>query len=179
MKKNRGFFNYPFSLITYRRAFTLIELLVAVAVIAVLYAFSFYLLRPEILKARARDAVRLSDLGKLQSALENYLSDNGVPPDASGLLRLSNLAVNPPASPTQANGDGWIGADLSARLENLPVDPLNTGNYVYRYKRVGQNYELDVKLENYTGLMKNGPDGDGGNSDSWLEKGTDLTILGD
>lgn len=172
------YFNRQLSIVNCR-AFTLVELLVAVAVISALYAFSFYLLRPEILKARARDAVRLSDLAKLQSALENYLADTGLPPDTNGLLRKSNAAINPPASPSAANGDGWLGVDLSSRLESLPVDPLNTGGYVYRYKRVGQNYELDAKLENYTNLMLNGKDGDGGNSDFWLEKGTDLTILGD
>lgn len=161
------------------RAFSLVELMVAVGVIGILYAASLYLLRPEILKARARDAWRLSDLVKLQSVLENYASDTGGPPGVSGLLRLSNLPADPVANPAQADEGGWLGVDLRLRVNKLPVDPLNSGAFVYRYKRVGGNYELDVKLENYTDLMKNGKDGDGGNSDEWLEKGTDLTILGD
>ncbi|MCL5004073.1 MAG: type II secretion system GspH family protein [Patescibacteria group bacterium] len=168
-----------FSTFNFSAAFTLIELLVVIAVIGVLYAISIGVLQPDVQKKRVRDAQRLADLGRLQSVIEAYISDHGVPPDVSGLVRVSNVPVSSGSNPSRSDGSGWLGVDLSSWLDKLPVDPLNAGSYVYRYERVGGNYELDAGLEYYTNLMlDSAPGGDGGNSDNRLEKGTDLTILG-
>jgi prepilin-type N-terminal cleavage/methylation domain-containing protein len=162
------------------RAFTLIEVAIVVGIIGILYAVSLWAIQPDLVKKAARDAVRITDIGRLQSAIENYISDNGVPPDVSGILRQSDVPASPSASPALSNGYGWVGQDLQAYLEKLPLDPLNTGSSVYRYKRMGKDYELDAQLENNPNKMSNSDkDGDGGNSNVRFERGTDLTILGD
>lgn len=162
------------------KGFTLIELMVVIGVLGILYAVTLWAINPQNVKSRARDVVRISDLGKLQSAIENYVSDNGVPPEIDNLLRRSDTSASPSASPNLANGNGWLGTDLSKYLEKLPTDPVNTSPNIYRYKRQGKTYELDAQLEVNSGLMlSTGKDGDGGNSDSHYEKGTNLDILGD
>ncbi len=160
-----------------RRAFTLVELLIVIAVISVLYSATFYVLKPDNLKAKARDGVRLADLGSLQTLIENYIADNGFPPDSDNVLRKSYLSVNPQVNPARSDGGGWLGINFGNAVEKLPTDPLNSGEYFYRYIRLGQKYELDGKLEFYASLMKG--DEDGGNSETRLEKGTDLNLLGD
>lgn len=161
-------------------AFTLIELMMVIAILGILFAVSIWAIQPDSVKKNARDVVRISDIGTLQSAIENYIADNGTPPDLSSVLRRSDNSSSPSASPALANGLGWIGQDLRSYLEKLPVDPLNTGSNVHRYRRVGKNYELDGQLENNPARMSGSDkDGDGGNSETHYEKGTDLTIIGD
>jgi len=161
------------------RGFTIIEFLLVISIISILYAVSLFFLRPEIFQAKARDDVRITDLGNLQSLIENYIADNGNPPDSADALRKSNQTVNPSSNPSKSDGSGWIGYNFENATSKLPTDPLNNGDYIYRYLRVGRNYELDGKLEYYTNLMQGDGQGDGGNSTTRYEKGTDLTILGD
>jgi len=162
------------------KGFTIVELAIVIAVIGVLYAVTLWAIQPDLIKKRGRDAVRITDLGSLESAIENYVADKGFPPDVIGALRVSDIPASPSASPALANGNGWIFQNLGGYVEKLPVDPLNNGASIYRYKRVGKYYELDASLENNSPQMLNtGKDGDGGNSSTRFEKGTDLTILGD
>lgn len=154
--------------------FTLVELVIVISILGILYAVTFWAIEPDLIKKNARDGVRITDVGRLQGAVENYIADQGFPPDLNNSLRQSSVPASPSASPAAANGSGWIGQDLRQYLEKLPTDPLNSGIYVYRYKRVGQNYELDAALENNSNVMTN----DGGNSATRYEKGTDPTILG-
>lgn len=159
---------------------TLIEVVIVIGIVGILYAVTFWAIKPDSVKKSARDSVRVTGLIKLQSAIENYISDNSVPPDLSGVLRRSDISASPSASPALPNGSGWLAQDLRQYLEKLPTDPLNNGIYFYRYERLGNNYELDAVLENNPAMMANsGNDGDGGNSDLRYEKGTNLDILGD
>lgn len=160
-----------------RRAFTLVELLIVIGILGILYAVSVFFLDPATLKKKARDAQRIVDLFSLQTAIEAYVADGGTPPDTDGAFRQSDQAVVANGNLTKADGTGWLSANLTARLERLPIDPLNSGGYVYRYRRVGQKFEFDARLEFYLSLMGNQSGGDGGNSDNRLEKGTDLNLL--
>lgn len=162
------------------KAFTLIEVMVVVGVLGILYAATLWAINPQTVKGRARDAARITGLSKLQGAIENYISDTGLPPDIDNVLRRSDLSASPSASPAQADGTGWIGVDLTKYLDKLPTDPVNVSPSLYRYKRQGKTYELDGQLEvNPSLMLSSGKDGDGGNSDSRYEKGTNLDILGD
>lgn len=154
--------------------------MVVVAVLGILYAVTLWAINPQNVKARARDVVRITELSKLQAAIENYVSDTGLPPDIDNTLRRSDVSASPSASPNLANGTGWIGVDLGKYIDKLPTDPINVSPNIYRYKRQGKTYELDGQLEVNPNLMlSTGKDADGGNSDSRYEKGTNLDILGD
>ncbi len=154
------------------KGFTLIELLVVILVLALLYAFVVFAIKPDELKKRTRDAVRISDVSKIMSALEAFISDKGRLPDALGTTRISSISVG--SGPVaKSNGQGWIGEDLSKYLEGLPIDPVNGGSYLYRYRQNGSKYEVDTMLEFYSAQS----DGDGGNDGSRYERGTDLNLL--
>jgi len=60
------------------KGFTIIELLITITIIGVLATLTIVFLRPQILKAR--DAKRKSNINEIQTALEEYLTDNGCYP---------------------------------------------------------------------------------------------------
>ena len=80
-------------------AFTLIELLVVIAIIGLLSTLSVVAFNS--VRAKARDARRLSDVKQIATALEFYYNDNGrypAPPTPAGTpitgLCLSNLGIS-------------------------------------------------------------------------------------
>ena len=152
--------------------FTLIEVFIVTVVLALLYSFIILAIKPDEIKARARDVVRVSDVNKIYAAVEAYIADTGAPPEPAGLTRTSLILVG--AGPlARSNGQGWLGSDLSKYLEKLPLDPTNKNAYFYRYRHIGAKYEVDALLEYYSDEAG----GDGGNSATRYEKGTDLTII--
>ena len=97
--------------------FTLIELLVVIAVIGILAAL--VLARMGSVEKAARDARRKSDLNQYRNALENYAS--------------ANNGLYPPSLNSIANLCG-SGKPLDTKfIASCPIDPLNTGNYVYGF----------------------------------------------
>lgn len=155
-----------------RRGFTLVELIVVIMVLGLLYSFIVISIKPDDVKMKGRDSVRISDINKLAAAIDLYIADNGVPPDLANATRLSVAAVG--AGPVaSSNSSGWIGADISRYVENLPLDPINQSPYFYRYRHNSVKYEVDALLEFYTNVTPE----DGGNDVGRYEKGTDLTIL--
>ena len=152
--------------------FTIVEVFIVIITLMFVYSFIIIAIKPDELKERSRDTVRLADVSKLQAAIEAYIADQGAPPDSTNVTRdsLSAAGTGPLAA---SNGQGWIGSDLSSYLENLPLDPANVNPLFYRYRHNGLKYEIDTALEDETTLMTE----DSGNSTSRYEKGTDLTIL--
>lgn len=106
------------------RGFTLIELLVVVAIIGILSSVVLSSLNGA--RSKARDAKRVADLKQIQLALEMYYDSNGSVYPSS----LSALA-----------GD---------ELPVVPVDPQNTGSYVYTYVGLPgcTSYHIKAVLEN-------------------------------
>jgi prepilin-type N-terminal cleavage/methylation domain-containing protein len=143
MKKNKG-------------GFTLIELLVVVAIIGILSAIVLASLGP--VRARARNAERLSQLKEISKALEFYYSDyNQYPVYAIGAgncdTSLGEIDCNsPPASGDWDNNIGGL-HDLENEdyLTVMPKDPINNNNNYYQYEVCvanGQTYVLKTVLEN-------------------------------
>lgn len=110
--------------------FTFIEILVSVTIIAVLIAIGVASYAS--VNRRARDAKRKSDLEQIRSSLEQYRADVGSYPDtgASGWFLSSS-------------GPDWIDDLTTVYMDQVPVDPKNTGDsapaagdtdplYVYR-----------------------------------------------
>lgn len=141
--------------------FSLIELLVAVAIITLLS--SIILASTQVVRSRARDTRRISDIKQIQNALELFYTDNFSYP------RSQNCGATIPSTgwcnSFQSLSDGhWIrdngGSNLSNIISVLPTDPRpgasanwtpeNGGTYFY-YSGSGSNqwYEIVFGLENF------------------------------
>lgn len=105
----------------YQKGFTLIELLVVIAIISLLSSIVMASLNSA--RQKAKDAVRLSDINQVKTAIEMYINDNGKAPYIKG-----------------PNGDGVISdfdnadwsqleKDLSPYIKQLPKDPCGSACY--------------------------------------------------
>ncbi|KKS07182.1 MAG: general secretion pathway protein G [candidate division WWE3 bacterium GW2011_GWE1_41_27] len=73
-----------FNMKEHKKGFTIVELLIVVSVIGILSGVTLSVINPAKLQARARDSQRISDLKKIQTALEAYFSDfRSYPPKAT------------------------------------------------------------------------------------------------
>lgn len=114
------------------RGFTLIELLVVIAIIGLLS--SIVLASLSSARAKARDAVRKSDMHQVRTALNAYAFDhNGLYPAVSG----GTASVND------------LGVLVPNYLPSLPKDPLGTVGYQYNYYSPSPNnaFTLMVNFE--------------------------------
>jgi prepilin-type N-terminal cleavage/methylation domain-containing protein len=116
------------------KGFTLIELLVVIAIIGILASIVLASLNSA--RKKSRDARRIADLKQVQLALEMYFDSNSNYPAAATWAALGTLIA-----PT------YIAA--------IPIDPLNTDNYVYKYAALGSgtsctSYHLGATLEETT-----------------------------
>ena len=107
-----------------KKGFTLIELLVVIAIIGILMTLGInsYLK----LQKNGRDAKRMSDLSKIQGALEQYHADQGVYPanDVTAGVSLTNrMGITPVLTP----------ADTKTYLATMPKE-VNPTPYVYEKK---------------------------------------------
>jgi general secretion pathway protein G len=122
-----------------QKGFTLLELLVVIVVIGILAL----LVIPNLTSApkKARDIQRKTDMRAVQKALEEYYVSNSAYPSSATYCAL--------AGATCAAATGPLTSGTPAILKSLPVDPLNTGNYVYAYTVSGTTaYTLRACLEN-------------------------------
>lgn len=146
-------------MLSFRRSgFTLIELLVIMGILAVLATATALVINPAQLLAQARDSKRLTDIDKVNKALDHYQLNLGQPvqqtntvyaslpdvsPTCSSYVGLPQLASGwsyscaPTSSYRNTDGTGWVPVDFSnitqASFEKLPIDPKNTASYFYTY----------------------------------------------
>lgn len=130
------------------RAFTIVELLIVIAILGTLTAVLTVNLSRT--KQRSRDAERKNELRTIRIALESYFSAQSVP------------RRYPVSSPTPGAGTTGLMMNLSGTtnyvtsalvpnyLFSLPVDPVATGNNIYRYqfRDGGYQFTLFATLEN-------------------------------
>lgn len=93
------------------RGFTLVEILVVIVVLAALAIFSTVALPIQL--AKARDAVRKSNIDRIKNAIEEYYADKGCYP----------ISI-PTCNNSLVFGD-------KTYLSNLPCDPNTKNSYVY------------------------------------------------
>jgi prepilin-type N-terminal cleavage/methylation domain-containing protein len=118
------------------KAFTLVELLVVISIIGVLSSTIFATLNSS--KAKARDAIRKSDLIQISKALDiNYEKNNlYTSPEICG----SDTSIGATlCNINNATNDWDSGSDLrdlitDGLMASLPKDPINNGSYHYVYE---------------------------------------------
>ena len=127
--------------------FTLIELLVVISIIGILASLT--LVSYTGAQKQTRDTQRRSDLNQYRNALENYAS--------------ANNGLYPPSLNSIANLCG-SGKPLDTKfIASCPIDPLNTGDYVYGFfsSATGDAYLIYGGLETggYWEICSNGKSG--------------------
>ena len=123
-----------------KKGFTLIELLVVIAIIGLLSTLAVVALSSA--RQKARDSKRLSDLKQVQTALELYYTDNnGYPAASSVSLGTTNYKC--------LNSSGFaVQGCASPYMGQVPLDPRNTGSYVYTYTSAASStYSIQATLE--------------------------------
>ena len=155
-----------------KKGLTFVELLAAITLSVVLLGVITLYLNPKEMQKKARDVKRLSDLTKIERAINEYRMANGKYPGFSGVTVIST-ALPPGATQLQSSSRGWINSDLSAFIEMMPTDPINDSSYYYSYAPDDTSYELDARLEYYSDKMI----GDGGNDPEAYEVGTNLFLM--
>ncbi len=112
------------------RGFTLIELLVTISIIAILFAIG--LMAYSAVLKQGRDSKRQSDLRSIQSALEQYYSDQGFYPTGNftGLDTLFYTDQTPVFNSSTGNPSP---AASKTYMNLVPRDPTYTGTGRYYY----------------------------------------------
>lgn len=145
----------------------------ALVIIPILAAIAVVIINPLELTRRARDAVRFSDTAnieemivaaKKQATQPNWLC-GGQTPTCEG------KSTDPGSN--LLDGTGWVKINFTQLGINspgsLPIDPVNSPAYYYRYCSDGKNFEIDTKLESKQYANR-------AQADGLYKVGTDLTL---
>lgn len=121
-----------------KKAFTLVELLVVVAIISILAGMATISYRG--IQQRGRDAQRKNDLAQLKIALSTYYNSQT---PAAFVTAATAITLN-------NSNDALTTALKPAYIKTVPLDPLNTGNNVYKYQSFNsaKDFKLYATLEN-------------------------------
>jgi prepilin-type N-terminal cleavage/methylation domain-containing protein len=165
------------------KGFTLFELLIVIAIIAIVAAITILIIDPQESTAKGRDSSRMNDLDSLQKAINMALTNNPEDPDSVLCFNLtppcSGNSSDQDSNSRNSDGSGFIRVNFSLlpaiTIPTLPVDPINSGNYVYSYRSDGASYEINAILESRR--FKIEMTKDGGNNDNVYELGTSLTLI--
>ncbi len=119
-----------------KNGFTLVELLMVIIIIGIISLLSASSYRTAQIKSR--DTERKSNLNALHKSLMMYYNDTGSFPN----LALNRLFGNSAVGLTGANGIIY--------MREMPEDPKNSGDYVYRYQPSAdlKQFALFANLEN-------------------------------
>lgn len=122
-----------------KKAFTLIELMVTIAIIAILTVVATVSYNS--IQQRSRDSQRQNDLNQLKLGLTTYYHAQTVfvYPTAANKTNLTNTT-----------GGVLFDALCPAYIRAIPLDPKNTGDYIYKYQSFSsaKDYTLYATLEN-------------------------------
>ncbi len=113
------------------KGFTLIELLVSIAIIALLSALVIVSISG--INAKKRDATRIAHLKELNNALNLY----------------NNSVMHYPIYEGPITGSDAVSEALedTGAIAKTPLDPLNSGVYVFSYSSKGDSFTIGFCLE--------------------------------
>lgn len=140
--------------------FTVIEIIIVVVVISVIASITIVSFNSS--QQKSRNAIRLTDLKRMQDAVETYRAQNGTYPTTTDTWR--GRCQGPPVTLSTAN---YIPSVISGGYYEgtaLPLDPkwkLASDNRCYMYRSDGADYMI-VSYLTAEGLC--GTNGDPGNS---------------
>src|SRR3989344_6516788 len=117
------------------KGFTLTELMIVLMIIAFLVLMVLFMTRFQLFKGN--DARRKGDLRKLQTAVEEYQSDNNCYP-----------------IPTLVDMTCEEGNGLEPYIDKIPCDPISQASYLYDYEDSAcpSWYRLYAKLDGSEGI---------------------------
>jgi prepilin-type N-terminal cleavage/methylation domain-containing protein len=119
-----------------KKGFTLIELLITIIIIGTLSGVILTVINPSGIRARSRDAQRVGDLKKIQTALELYFADNrGYPANAASWLRITPTTSITPGVPYSAFPGTYVvlpSDPRNAEANTNSCGGVNTYGYFYR-----------------------------------------------
>ncbi len=182
------------------KGFTLVELLVVIGIVAILAVVVLLTLNPNELLRQSRDSNRISDMSTLRTAIAHYVVDVGISVGTVGNCYLSASSTAIVGSGAGACGfsgsytavsstsrkvdsSGWIPINFNAITSGapfgqLPIDPTNSGLFVYRYVPTSNlAFKLGAAMEStrYTSTTSAAAN-DGGTSSTLYEVGTALSL---
>jgi hypothetical protein len=108
----------------------------------------------------------------LDRIVTEYKVDYGKYPDSADILRTSTTLPAGNTSLTSVQS-GWIKQNLASYSSKLPIDPLNSDTYQYKYIQNGTTYEINAKLEYNFDVASS----DGGNDATVYELGNNLLLI--
>lgn len=108
------------------KGFTLIELLVVISIISLLS--SIVLVSLNNVKAKARDAVRKSNIVQINKAIQLYIFDEGHAPDLGRPECIDTSIADYSCIATNTDSGSWalLANDLKPYLSPLPKDPCGS-----------------------------------------------------
>lgn len=164
------------------KGFTLVELLVVIAIVAILAAVVVLIINPLELTRRGRDAARLTDLSNLQNAINVAVQEATSAGAVTVLCKVAGVYPCNGSSQTDgrtSDGSGWVKTDLSSQksvsVPTLPMDPVNSDAYHYRYCANNDAWEIDAVLE--SDQQKDKMTNDGGGENDKYEVGSNLGLI--
>lgn len=121
-----------------KKAFTLVELLIIIAIIGILTGIASVSYSG--IQARGRDAQRQNDLSQIKIALSTYYNAQIPYQYVTSAMRVTINGTTDVLTTTLTPN----------YIKEMPVDPLNSGNNVYRYQSFNsaKNFKLFATLEN-------------------------------
>lgn len=131
------------------KGFTLLELLVVIAIIGILISMGVVAFSTA--QQKSRDSKRRGDIKAMQSAFEQYYADNTTYADCATM------------------------DDTAYLPSGMPVDPKNTGTYVYACNGAATSYCVCAHLEDTGSGNANDP---GVATSCTFTSGTDYYCLG-
>lgn len=156
--------------------------LLIIPALAILAAVVVLIINPLDVTRRGRDSARLADLSNVKQAIElvsvssagNPFLCKNIPSPCEGQtqkLNIDHKNIN-------IDGTGWVKIDFSNQqatgFKVLPVDPVNSSIYFYRYCSNGTEWELDARFE--SDKNKSRAENDGGDDPLIYEIGNNLKL---
>jgi len=157
------------------KAFTLIELLIVVAIIGILSSVVLVGLRG--VRAKARDAQRISDFRQIQAALELFYSQTNRYPRSPGAPTWAGHWANFATCLETGSGCGFTISNYHPVMRRVPQDPQHNPatswpTYYPGYPTGctdGQSYRLAVRLETDNQVLDTDLDGSFYNNNNGCE----------